>query len=370
MSETQSSVLLSVSVRKDFDDVWIEVRYGARTDVGRRRGHNEDCYGTGFPLFVVADGMGGHKAGEVAASIAVEEMMALADGEDLVAAPRISEAVARAAQRVDELGTGISAPGSTLTGLAMSTHRSFPVARVFNIGDSRTYLLSQGDFQQLTRDHSQVQELIDSGTVTDVEARALPLHNVITRALGAGSGENVLADQFLVPLAAGDRFIMCTDGLSGEVTDSLIEMVSRAVRDPQELADQLVTMALNAGGKDNITVVVVDIVDAGPIFDDIEGEEATQSTGDANENTAKRRGDSRTHDTLPSANGRRSGTRHSGADAGATVVSENGSDDAVSSRNLEISEATSTEFDPAAHDLDKEAIEPELIDAIEEGDEQ
>ncbi len=305
MSETQPSALPSVSVRKAFDDVWIEVRYGAQTDVGRRRGHNEDCYGMRFPLFVVADGMGGHKAGEVAASIAVEEMMTLAEDEDFVAAPRISEAVARAAQRVDKLGTGISAPGSTLTGLAVSTHRAFPVARVFNIGDSRTYLLSQGDFQQLTRDHSQVQELIDSGTVTDVQARALPMHNVITRALGAGSGEHVLADQFLVPLTTGDRFIMCTDGLSGEVTDSLIEMVSRAVQDPQELAEELVTMALNAGGKDNVTVVVVDIVDAGPVFDDVEGEEATQSTGDANENTAKRQGDLRVHDTLPSANGRR-----------------------------------------------------------------
>lgn len=305
MSETQPSVLPSVSVRKAIDDIWIEVRYGAQTDVGRRRGHNEDCYGTRFPLFVVADGMGGHQAGEIAASIAVEEMMILAEDEDFVAAPRISEAVARAAQRVDKLGTGISAPGSTLTGLAVSTHRAFPVARVFNIGDSRTYLLSQGDFQQLTRDHSQVQELLDSGTVTDIQARALPLHNVITRALGAGSGEHVLADQFLVPLTTGDRFIMCTDGLSGEVTDSLIEMVSRAVQDPQELAEELVTMALNAGGKDNVTVVVVDIVDAGPVFDDVEGEEATQSTGDANENTAKRQGDLRVHDTLPSANGRR-----------------------------------------------------------------
>ena len=311
MSETQPSVLPGTSVRKEADDVWVEVRYGARTDVGRRRGHNEDCFGTKFPLFVVADGMGGHQAGEVAAAIAVEEMMELADGEDFIAAPRISEAVARAAQRVDKLGTGTTAPGSTLTGLAMSTHRSFPVARVFNIGDSRTYVLSQGDFQLLTRDHSQVQELIDSGTVTDVQARALPLQNIITRALGAGSGEHVLADQYLVPLAAGDRFIVCTDGLSGEVTDSLIEMVSRAVRDPQELADELVTMALNAGGKDNVTVVVVDIVDAGPVFDDLAETEATQSTGDVNENTAKRRGDPRAHDTLPNPNIRRKVNRTS-----------------------------------------------------------
>ena len=261
MFHTQSPPSRSISVSQDSDDVRVEVRFGARTDVGRRR-RNEDSFGAKFPLFLIADGMGGNRQGEVASALAVEEMMMIADGVRFVAAQEITEALARAAQRVDQLGSGCLAPGSTLTGMAISTHRGDPVARVFNIGDSRTYALTGGEFHLLTRDHSRAQELIDTGQVTDVEARALPQQNVITRALGAGSGEHVIVDHYLVPLGAGDRFIICSDGLSGEVTDSLIEIVSRAVIDPQQLADELVTMALTAGGKDNITVLVVDIVNA------------------------------------------------------------------------------------------------------------
>ncbi len=264
MFHTQSPSSGPTFVGQACDNIRVEVRFGSRTDVGRRR-RNEDSFGAKFPLFLIADGMGGNRQGEVASAVAVEEMMMIADGVRFVAAQEITEALARAARRVDELGVGSSAPGSTLTGMAISTHRGSPVARVFNIGDSRTYALSGGKFHQLTRDHSRAQELIDTGRVTDVEARALPQQNVITRALGAGSGTHVMVDHYLVPLGAGDRFIICSDGLSGEVTDSLIEIVARAVRDPQQLADELVTMALTAGGKDNVTVLIVDIVDARPL---------------------------------------------------------------------------------------------------------
>lgn len=261
MFHTQSPVSRSISVSQNSDDVRVEIRFGARTEVGRRR-RNEDSFGAKFPLFLIADGMGGNRQGEVASALAVEEMMMIADGVRFVEAREITEALSRAAQRVDQLGAGCSAPGSTLTGMAISTHCGRPVARVFNVGDSRTYALTSGEFQLLTRDHSLAQELIDKGRVTDVEARSLPQQNVITRALGAGRGKHVTVDHYLVPLGAGDRFIICSDGLSGEVTDALIEIVSRAVRDPQQLADELVTMALTAGGKDNITVLAVDIVDA------------------------------------------------------------------------------------------------------------
>ncbi len=262
--------------------------------MGKRRGHNEDRLGVRFPLFVVADGMGGHKGGEVAAQIAIEEMLAIADGENFVLVEEISGALARASERVSALGSGSGAPGSTLTGLAFSTHRDHPVAQVFNIGDSRTYLLSRGEFQQVTTDHSQVQELLDSGTISDTEARSLPERNVITRALGAGAGSDVRADHFVVPLVDGSRFLMCSDGLSGEVTNSLIEMVCRAVADPQQAADELVNMALAAGGKDNISVVVVDVVSASPSSDE-----------DVNEITARREP---LHDTVPSP--RRKPRRH------------------------------------------------------------
>lgn len=243
------------------------MRHGVRTDVGCRREHNEDSYGARFPYFVVADGMGGHRDGALAAGIVVQEILdGAADGRFATAA-EVSDSIARAARRVSGLGTGSGAPGSTLTGLAFSTHRGRPCARVFNIGDSRTYLLSGAEFSQVTTDHSEVQELLDAGSVTEVEARALPQRNVITRALGAGSGPVVPADLYVVPALAGDRYLLCSDGLSGEVTDALIEMVSRAVGDPQQVADELVTMALTAGGKDNVTVLVVDVVEASPAWD-------------------------------------------------------------------------------------------------------
>ena len=255
----------------------VDICVGFRTDVGKKRNRNEDCLGIQFPLFAVADGMGGHQAGEVAACIAIEEMLAIADGQSFVSARQISAAVARAAERVDALSDEPTAPGSTLTGIAFSSYRGYPVARVFNIGDSRTYLLTDDDFLQVTTDHSQIQELIDCGAVTVAEARSLPQRNVITRALGAGSGTDVEADQYMVPLVQGGRFLVCSDGLSGEVTDSLIEMVCRAVDDPQQAANELVNMALAAGGQDNVSVIVLDILSTSPIFDSASGEDITQS---------------------------------------------------------------------------------------------
>lgn len=271
---TQPAAFLA---RGDEGDVRVVVRVGVRTDVGRRREHNEDSYGARFPFYVVADGMGGHQAGDVASATVIGELLGGAPPGHFATAADLSSAIARAAERVSELGVGLPvdqrAPGSTLTGLAFSTHRSMPCARVFNIGDSRTYLLSGSEFSQITTDHSEVQEMLDSGAVNAVQARALPHRNVITRALGAGSGPRVLADLSVVPASAGDRYLMCSDGLSGEVTDALIEMVMRTLADPQRVADELVSMALTAGGKDNVTVMVVDVVDADPSwnFDPADG---------------------------------------------------------------------------------------------------
>lgn len=260
----------------------VVVRHGVRTDVGCRREHNEDSYGARFPFFVVADGMGGHREGALASGLVVDQLLQEAHEGDFASAAQVSESIAHAARRVSGLGEGTGAgggaPGSTLTGLAFSTHRGRPCVRVFNIGDSRTYLLSGAEFSQVTTDHSEVQELLDAGSVTEVEARALPRRNVITRALGAGSGPMVPADLYVVPALAGDRYLLCSDGLSGEVTDALIEMVSRAVPDPQQVADELVSMALTAGGKDNVTVMVVDVVEAYPQWDAIavEGDTVTR----------------------------------------------------------------------------------------------
>lgn len=242
----------------------VVVAHAARTDVGRRRTHNEDSWGASFPTYFVADGMGGNDAGDVASRVVVDTMCdSLAPGEFTTPA-LLSTAVSRAALAVADLGTGSRAPGSTLTGIAFQEYRGKPCAAVFNIGDSRTYLLSQGSFEQISVDHSEVQELIDAGYVTDVEARALPHRNIITRALGAGSTRHVTADIFMVPVHRGDRWVICSDGLSGEVTDALIEMIVRHVTDREQATDELIAQALGAGGKDNVTVIIVDVVEAAP----------------------------------------------------------------------------------------------------------
>lgn len=283
-----------IAVRKSVSDMKVEARSpsgarvelacAARSDVGRRRSVNEDSWGARFPLYFVADGMGGHKAGDVASQKVVSSLFGALPDERFITASELSAALAQVAVDLYELGVGVGAPGSTLTGFAVHEHRGLPCALVFNIGDSRTYLLSQGSFEQVTVDHSEVQELIDAGEVDEVEARALPRQNVITRALGAGSGPDVAADLFMVPLQSGDRWVMCSDGLSGEVTSALLEMIVRSVSDPQAVADELISQALNAGGKDNVTVLIVDVINAEPPWED----HSADQTVDSDENTIPR----------------------------------------------------------------------------------
>ena len=227
------------------------IAHAARTDVGRRRVRNEDSWGASFPAYFVADGMGGNDAGDIASRAVVDAVCGSLELGEFATPALLSEAVSRAAASVCALGTGHRAPGSTLTGVAFQEYRGKPCAAVFNIGDSRTYLLSEGSFEQISVDHSEVQELLDAGCVTDVEARALPRRNVT-------------ADIFMVPVHSGDRWVICSDGLSGEVTDALIEMIVRHVTDREQATDELIAQALGAGGKDNVTVIIVDVVEAAP----------------------------------------------------------------------------------------------------------
>ncbi len=256
------------------DAPYVRVRSGLCTNVGLRRKENEDSSANRFPVYLVADGMGGHTAGALASGTVVEEILTVIEEDEFTTQKELNEAIAAAASILSRIGTGDRAPGSTLTGLAFSTHRDYPCARVFNIGDSRTYLLSGEGFSQITTDHSEIQEMKDvvwKGSATSM--LPLPRQNVITRALGAGAGPNVPADLYVIPVETGDRYLMCSDGLSGEVTDASIERVCRVVSDPQKAADELVDMALNAGGNDNITAVVVDVVDAGPTWELLDTEE-------------------------------------------------------------------------------------------------
>ena len=258
----------------------VVVAHAARSDAGNRRAHNEDSWGAAFPAYLVADGMGGNEAGDVASQAVVNAVSASLPPGRFTTQAHLSAALSRAASAVAALGSGSRAPGSTLTGGAFQEYRGKPCAAVFNVGDSRTYLLSEGSFEQVSVDHSVVQELLSAGSVTGVEARALPRRNIITRAFGAGSAPDVAADIFMVPVHRGDRWLICSDGLPGEVTDALIEMVLRHVPDRERAVDELVAQALVAGGKDNVTVVIVDVVEAGPEWGQRSGGDETADDDD------------------------------------------------------------------------------------------
>ncbi|AWE43246.1 MULTISPECIES: protein phosphatase 2C domain-containing protein [unclassified Actinobaculum] len=237
-------------------------RSGWATDIGMRE-LNEDSYLADSPVFLVSDGMGGYAAGEVASQTAVRCFRPLTSYE-FVTGEQLEATIADAAREVDALAHAGKAPGCTLSGIVLSRQGKFPCARVFNIGDSRTYHLSGAGFSQVTRDHSEVQKLVDAGRLSVEEARYSRYRNVITRALGARSGPSVRADTFLLPLNMGDRFVICSDGLSGSVREEEIAEIARYMEDTKETAETLVQRALGAGTTDNVTVVVVDILDCAP----------------------------------------------------------------------------------------------------------
>ncbi|WP_044494019.1 PP2C family protein-serine/threonine phosphatase [Nesterenkonia massiliensis] len=241
------------------DEPYVDYGYGSH--VGLRRQLNEDSYVVTDTLFAVADGMGGHEAGEVASSLAVQ---ALAEGWEAaggqVTEREIQHYLDDADRRIREATD--SKAGTTLSGAVVIPA---PTGEgqgqwqwlVFNIGDSRTYLLHDGALIRLTRDHSQVQELFDSGMITAEEIHTHPNRNVITRALGAG--EVWAADYFTATITPGQRLLICSDGLTGELTDDEIAAILNAGRNAQETVDWLIHQSLRAGGRDNVTVVLVDV---------------------------------------------------------------------------------------------------------------
>jgi len=246
----------------------VELRYGVRTDVGRVREVNEDDLLAAPPVFAVADGMGGHDGGDVASRIAVEELRRLADdGYDPAAADRaVVEALERAQERITAYAEKRraeghrSSPGTTAVGALLAETEGRPAWLVLNLGDSRCYRLSLGMLEQVSVDHSLVQHLVDSGEITRAEAAHHPERHVVTRALGGP--EVPRPDLFLLPLDAAPRLLLCSDGISGMLDDAVIAAVLRDLDDPEEAAERLVEEALHAGGRDNATAVVVDVVGA------------------------------------------------------------------------------------------------------------
>ncbi len=235
---------------------------GAMTDMGRMRKNNEDRYLIAGRLAAVADGMGGHRAGEVASAIAMEELAVLEHAGPWPTPAEAGEALRAvflaANRRIRETAAKDSefeGMGTTLVAL-LEDGDSVHLA---NVGDSRAYLLRNGELSQVTVDHTLVQELIDEGRLRPDEAERHPQRSIITRALGVES--DVEVDLFTYKLLAGDRLLLCSDGLSGVVDEQRIRNVLLRVPEPQRTAEKLVTMANEGGGPDNITVVVLDTSD-------------------------------------------------------------------------------------------------------------
>lgn len=232
--------------------------WGARSDVGLVRGHNEDSFLVDAPLFVVCDGMGGHAAGEVASGIAVKTIAEHAPkhADDILLGVAVEEANTAVMEGAVS-GAGKPGMGCTATCVLIEDNKM----AVAHVGDSRIYLLHGGTLVRITHDHSYVEELVDSGEITADEARIHPSRSIITRALG--SDPDMYADHFTLDVAIGDRIIMCSDGLSSMVPDKDIEELSVSSVTPQAAADTLVSAALTSGGHDNVTVVVIDVLDDG-----------------------------------------------------------------------------------------------------------
>ncbi|MDQ3660141.1 MAG: Stp1/IreP family PP2C-type Ser/Thr phosphatase [Actinomycetota bacterium] len=231
---------------------------GVRSDVGRVREGNEDSYLAEPPLFVIADGMGGHSAGEVASETAVKVISdgaAQISSEDPRSLARLLNNANAAIFTKAQSDAALRGMGTTCT-LLMAGESS---AHIAHVGDSRAYRLRDGAIEQLTDDHTLVGRMVREGQISLEEAQHHPQRNVITNALGLDS--NIVVDLREIEARAGDRLMLCSDGLSSMVSDEDIAAAANAAEDPQEAAETLVELALEAGGEDNITVLVIDLGD-------------------------------------------------------------------------------------------------------------
>ena len=254
----------------------LQFRSAFGTDVGRKRTLNEDNYLADFPVFVVADGMGGHRGGDVASAIAIETLQPLLGRGD-VTPQEAAELLEVAQQEVSAFADTVQGgAGTTLSGV-IAVRSTEPASLspmqwlVLNIGDSRTYRIRGGQGIQLTVDHSEFQELIDSGVVSrealvQGEGVAFRGRNVITRALG---DEDSPVDLWLTPIASGDRMLVVSDGALADVPEQeLLQVATRVPLGPESasmVVKMVIEQALDAGGRDNVTAVVVEVVAQGPV---------------------------------------------------------------------------------------------------------
>lgn len=229
------------------------------THVGQVRSNNQDTFLEAEDLFAVADGMGGHQGGEVASHLAIEtlrDQFTVPTTDALVDAIQAANEVVMAKADDDPSLRGM---GTTIVALAAVVTDGEDRIAVVNVGDSRCYLLEEDHLRQITKDHSVVQTLVDNGQITRAEAERHPQRNILTRALGIDP--RVMTDSWELLPFAGDRYILCSDGLFNEVAETDIVQVLRDQPNPGDAADELVRMANEGGGRDNISVVVIDVVE-------------------------------------------------------------------------------------------------------------
>jgi protein phosphatase len=228
----------------------MKLRVGTASDIGKARERNEDAFLAVHPLYVVADGMGGHRGGDVASSIVVEEL-SKSDEDGM----RLGERIREANRTVFERQAGdrsLAGMGTTVTAVVADAG----TLRIGHVGDSRAYLLRNGDLRRLTEDHTLVGRMVDEGKISEEEAAGHPQRSILTRALGVD--ERVDVDEQSIDVRQGDRLLLCTDGLTSMMREESVLEILEGHRDPQETSEALVDAANRAGGLDNITVVVID----------------------------------------------------------------------------------------------------------------
>ncbi|WP_341358135.1 protein phosphatase 2C domain-containing protein [Georgenia sp. M64] len=244
----------------------MSIEWGVASDTGGRRSINEDAALARPPVFVVADGMGGHARGEMASAAVVDAFRPLAGAPGPIAPADVEAAVAAAAGRIRATmaregadATGDASAGTTVAGAILTEQGGEPYWLVLNVGDSRVYRLAEGRLQQISVDHSLVQEMVDAGTLDAADARHHPRRNVITRAVGTGGDSSV--DFWMLRVLPDERLLLCTDGLTGELEEDRIAEILTAVPGAEDAARALVAEAVRDGANDNVTVVVVDAGD-------------------------------------------------------------------------------------------------------------
>ena len=265
----------------------IVVRAAAATHTGLRRRVNEDSFLAEAPLFLVADGMGGHDAGDRASAAVVAEFARLAGGASH-AIDEVRAALRRARARVEAIASDSRAAGTTLAGVVVAEVGGVGYWLAVNVGDSRTYRFSGGVLEQISVDHSVVQELIDAGVLSGADAATDSRRNEITRAIGAGSDGQ--ADYWMVPAEPGDRILVCSDGLSGELSAQRLGQILAEEPEPESAATRLIHEALVHGGRDNVTAIVVDAVSVAGHDDVYDTAPAGGARGPADHDTRPRTG--------------------------------------------------------------------------------